>query len=337
LVNRSNIPSLFGVTLAQDSYGKIESKGVEFTLGHRNKIGNVSFFLESMLTYNVNEIIDLDETPPNVPWQAKKGDRIRDNTEVAALYEISFNRTVGGWNIYKFVEWATDPSRVATSHQDAIDHPNKYPYNMASNGNQLLGTAIFEDLDGDRKIDVNDMTPGGFTIIPDLIPSFTLGFEYKGFDARAVVNAYLNRSVFISPSMAWSGWGNMGTQEVVNTWGYYTDDPSDSRNINAIWPRPVYGGYNAIDSDRSTGTYKNDIWIRSGDYWALRNVEFGYTLPKNLVAKANMTNVRVYFSAYNVATWSKDLPSILDPDKPMSFCWWYPKVRTYTVGLNIGF
>ena len=39
------------------------------------------------------------------------------------------------------------------------------------------------------------------------------------------MDAYLNRSVFLSPAMAWSGWGNMGTQEVVNVWGYYTSDP----------------------------------------------------------------------------------------------------------------
>ena len=173
---------------------------------------------------------------------------------MSALYEGAFNRTVGGWNLYKFVEWATDPDLIATSHQDAIDNPHKYPYNIASGGKQLLGTAVFEDLDGDRKIDVNDMIPSGYTIIPDLIPSFTLGFGYKGFDARVVMNAYLNRSVFISPAMAWSGWGNMGTQEVVNVWGYHTDDPFDPRNVNASWPRPVYGGYEPVSSDRGTGT-----------------------------------------------------------------------------------
>ena len=339
LVDRSNIPGLMGAAVAQDSYGKIESRGFEVSLGHHNRIGDFRYYLEGMVTYNVNKIIDLDETPPNVPWQSKAGNRIYDNTEVAMLYEQNFfnNRSIGGWNIYKFVEWATDPSKVASSHEDAIANPDKYPYNMASNGNQTLGTAVFKDLDGDRKIDVNDMTPSVYTIIPDLIPSFTVGVGYKGFDARVVVNAYLNRSVFISPAMAWSGWGNMGTQEIVNTWGYYTDDPFDERNINARWPRPVYGGYESIGSDRSTGSYKNDVWVKTGNYWSLRNIEVGYELPKKLAAKAYMTKVRVYFSAYNVANWSQDLPKELDPEKPMSYLWWYPKVRTYSLGLNINF
>ena len=169
-------------------------------------------------------------------------------------------RRRGGWNIYKFEQWATDPNLIATSQQDAIDHPEKYPYNSASpKTGQQLGTAVFKDLNGDRQIDSNDMTPDTYTIIPELIPTITLGFEYKGLDAHATLTAYLNRDVFLSPAIGWSGWGNQGTHEVVNCWGYYTDDPLDPRNINAKYPRPTYGGYNPIDSERSTGTYQNDI------------------------------------------------------------------------------
>ena len=336
LVDRSTIPSLVGVTVAQDSYGKVESKGFELTLGHRSHIGKVNYYLEGMLTYNTNKITEMDETEPNVPWQRKTGKRIREYTSVQDLYEIPFNNTVGGWNIYKFDQWASDPGLIATSQQDAIDNPGKYPYNTASSGKQALGTAVFKDLNGDRQIDANDMIPNGYTLIPELIPALSLGIEYKGFDARAILNAYLNRSVFLSPAVGWSGWGNMGTHEVVNVWGYFNDDPTDPRNINAKYPRPVYGGYNPIDSERSTGTYQNDIWIQSGDYLSLRNIEIGYSLPEKLIAKAFMTKFRIYFSGYNLYNWSH-LPKDLDPEKPMSYVWWYPKVRSFSFGINIGF
>lgn len=336
LVDRSTIPSLVGVSVAQDSYGKVESKGVEVSLGHRGNIGKVNYFIEGMLSYNTNKITEMDETEPNVPWQRKTGDKIRDYTSVAELYEGSFTGSVGGWNIYKFDGWASDQNRIATSQQDAIDNPEKYPYNTASNGSQALGTAVFKDLNGDRKIDSNDMLPDSYTIIPELTPSMTFGVEYAGFDARAVLTAYLNRSVFLSPSVSYSGWSNMGTHEVTKAWGYFTDDPNDSRNINATYPRPTYGGFNAIDSDRSTGTYQNDIWVVNGDYLSLRNIEVGYSLPKNLIAKANLTKCRIYFSGYNLYTWSH-LPKGLDPEKPMSYCWWYPKTRSFSFGINIGF
>lgn len=336
LVDRSTIPSLVGVSVAQDSYGKVESKGFELTLGHHGNIGKFNYFVEGMLTYNTNKITEMDETEPNVSWQRKTGGRIRDYTSVAELYEGSFSNGVGGWNIYKFDRWAADPNRVATSLQDAIDHPEKYPYNTASNGSQQLGTAVFKDLNGDRQIDSNDMIPNSYTIIPDLIPSVTFGFEYAGFDARAILTAYLNRSVFLSPSLSYSGWSNMGTHEVTKAWGYYNDDPTDPRNINAKYPRPTYGGFNSIDSDRSTGTYQNDIWIVNGDYLSLRNIEIGYSLPKKLIAKANLTKCRFYFSGYNLCNWSH-LPKGLDPEKPMSYCWWYPKTRSFSFGVNISF
>lgn len=336
LVTRSTIPSIIGVSVSSDSYGKAESKGLEVTLGHRGKIGKVNYYLEGLLTYNTNKITEMDETEPNVEWQRKTGRRIYDGTEVAALYESSFNNTVGGWNIYKFVQWANDPDKVATSQQDAIDHPEKYPYHSASNGKQTLGTAVFKDLNGDRQIDSNDMLPDSYTIIPEIIPALNIGLEWNGFDVRAVFNAYLNRSVFLSPAISFSGWSNMGTHEVTKAWGYYTDNPADPRNINATYPRPLYGGFNAIDSDRATGTYKNDIWVRNGNYLSLRNVEIGYSLPKELIAKISMTKCRFYFSGYNLYNWS-DLPDDVDPEKPMSYCWWYPKTRSFTFGVNIGF
>ena len=337
LVTRSTIPTLIGVKVAQDSYGKVESKGFEATIGHRNKIGDFNYFIEGMVTYNINKITEMDETEPDVEWQRKTGNRIYDNTSVAQLYEQSFNGGLGGWNIYKFDQWATDPNLIATSQQDAIDNPQKYPYNTAAGSSlQQLGTAVFKDLNGDRQIDKNDMTPDSYTILPDLIPTLTFGFEYKGFDASATLTAYLNRDVFLSPAVGWSGWGNMGTHEVVNCWGYYTDDPLDPRNINAKYPRPLYGGYNNIDSNRDTGTYQNDIWIQSGDYLSLRNIEVGYSLPAQLIAKAGMTKCRFYFTGYNLFNWS-GLPDDCDPEKPMGYVWWYPKTRSFTFGVNIGF
>lgn len=336
LVTRSVIPSLIGVNVAKDSYGKAESKGMEITIGHRNRIGKVNYYVEGLLTYNTNKVTEMDETEPNVEWQRKTGKRIYDYTSVAGLYESSFNNTVGGWNIYKFQGWASDASLVATSHQDALDHPEKYPYNSASNGKQDLGTAVFKDLNGDRKIDSNDMTPDTYTIIPELIPTLNLGIEWNDFDARAVFTAYLNRSVFLSPALSYSGWSNMGTHEVTKAWGYYTDDPTDPRNINATYPRPTYGGFNAIDSDRSTNTYMNDVWVVNGNYLSLRNIEVGYSLPKQLIAKAGLTKCRFYFSGYNLCTWSST-PEGTDPEKPMSYCWWYPKTRSFSFGVNIGF
>lgn len=127
LVSRSTVPeTILGVPVAQDSYGKVESRGYELVLGHRGNIGkDFKYFIEGQLTFNTNKITDIDETAPDVEWQRKAGHRIYDNTSVAELYEQAQTGTnrVGGWNIYKFDQWASDPNLIATSQQDAIDHP----------------------------------------------------------------------------------------------------------------------------------------------------------------------------------------------------------------------
>ena len=82
----------------------------------------------------------------------------------------------------------------------------------------------------DRKIDSYDKVPTGYTNIPELIPTIRLGFSWKGFDARAVLTAYLNRTVPCRENMDYGfGWGGTSTHEITNTWGYYTDDPTDPR------------------------------------------------------------------------------------------------------------
>ena len=331
LVTRSTIPSLFGLAVPQDSYGKAETKGIELTLGHRNSIGKFNYYIEGMLSWNTNRITEMDELEPNVPWQRKTGKRIFDQFVADGICDGN----VGGWNVFLFKQWASDPDLIPTSHQDAIDHPDKYPYHSAAGSGQPLGTAVFEDLNGDRLIDTNDMTPLGYTMIPEITPSLNVGFEWKGLDARVILTAFLNRSVMCRENMAYSGYSKIPTHEVTKAWGYYTDDPNDPRNINAKYPRPQTTGFNPIDSQ--FGDYQhNTIWHTNGNYLSLRNIEVGYSLPKTLIAKVNMTQCRFYVSGYNLCTWSH-LPKGFDPEKPTSYTWWYPKTRTFSVGFQIGF
>ena len=71
-----------------------------------------------------------------------------------------------------------------------------------------LGNAVFKDVNGDRIIDTYDKMPMGYTKIPELIPTLNVGFEWKGFDARAVFTAYLNRTIGCRENMDNGfGWG----------------------------------------------------------------------------------------------------------------------------------
>lgn len=314
LVDRSTVPTLFGLTAPQDSYGKAETKGVEVTLGHANNIGDFKYYVDAMLTYNTNRITEMDELTPDYAYQAKTGTRI------------------GSSQLLIFDQWCSDESLIPTSHEDAIAHPEKYPYHAA--GTYKLGNAIFKDINGDRKIDTYDKIPYGYSNIPELIPNLRLGFEWKGFDARVVLTAYLNRTVSCRENMDYGfGWGGTSTHEVTKTWGYYTDDPTDPRNINAKYPRL---STSFSDIDRNYPYNESTIWVVNGNFLSLRNIEVGYSLPKQLIAKAGMTKCRFYFSGYNLCNWSH-LPDGFDPENPTNYIWAYPKTRSFTFGVNVGF
>ena len=317
LVSRSTIPDMYGMTVPQDSYGKAETKGIEITLGHNGNIGKFNYFIEGMLTYNTNKITEMDEIPPLYDYQAQTGNRI-DQVQIFMVSQL-----------------ATDASKISTSHQDAIDNPDKYPYQ----GTLKLGNAIFIDQNGDRLIDSYDKVPYGYggvftTPIPELLPSVKLGMEWKGFDARVLLTAFLNRTVSTRENMDFGfGWGGTATHEVTSTWGYYTDDPTDPRNLSAKYPR-LSTTFSA--NDRSYPRNENSIFIRNGDFLSLRNVEVGYSLPEKLIAKLNMTKCRVYFSGYNLWNWSH-FDNGFDPENPLNYIWAYPKTKSFSFGINIGF
>ena len=325
LVNRSTIPTLFGLNAPQDSYGKVESHGYEFTLGHRNNIGkNFSYFVEGMLSWNKNEITEMDELTPDHPYQARTGQRVNQ------------------WFMFLLDQWASDPNKIPESHEQVVadralpadQQVGYYPYHAA--GKYKLGNAVFKDINNDGKIDSYDMVPSGYanTKIPELIPSIRVGFEAFGFDARVVFTGYLNRTVECRENMDYAiGWGGATSHEVTKTWGYYTDDPTDPRNISAEYPRL---STSFSDIDRNYPYNQSDIWLRNGNFWSLRNIEIGYSLPKQLIAKLYMTKCRVYFSAYNIKTWSH-FENGFDPENPTNYIWAYPKTRSFSFGVNVQF
>ena len=58
-------------------------------------------------------------------------------------------------------------------------------------------------------------------------------------------------------------------------------------------------------------------------YLRLKNVQLGYSIPKSVIQKIRISNIRVFFSADN-----------LDPEK-LNVNDGYPLMKTFTFGLNV--
>ena len=117
---------------------------------------------------------------------------------------------------------------------------------------------------------------------------------------------------------------------------YYRDANSDPRvlahlgqNVNAYFPRP----YNSTEGNKNFQT--STKYLLSGAYVRLKNVQATYTLPNAWLNAAKIKSCRVYFSAENVAVWSK-LPEYLDPEV-VNGGKMYPQQAVYSMGVNLGF
>ena len=108
--------------------------------------------------------------------------------------------------------------------------------------------------------------------------------------------------------------------------------------INAWTPDNANSNIPKYEISDTNMAASSDRFLTSASYLCLQNVNFGYTLPKNLVAKAHLTNVRVYFSGSNLWLWSKRQG--LDPRQSITgatAAYTYSPMRTIQGGVTISF
>ena len=109
---------------------------------------------------------------------------------------------------------------------------------------------------------------------------------------------------------------------------YNPDNPTDSRtNLFSNNPRLTN------NSGSSQSELTNTKWLYKGDFLKLKNLTFGYTIPKNLVQKIYIQNIRVFLSGENLFTITS-YPGI-DPEMRSSID--YLTYRQFLFGANITF
>ena len=93
---------------------------------------------------------------------------------------------------------------------------------------------------------------------------------------------------------------------------YWSKYNSDEQNLQAKYPRvsTVGNGVNYVSSD---------YWLFNGAYFRLKNITLGYNLPKPIVEKLKLNDVRIYTSI-------SDLFSIDNYPKG-----WDPEVSDYWI------
>lgn len=190
----------------------------------------------------------------------------------------------------------------------------------------INGTAqdvIVKDLNGDGIITDDDKTILGDPYA-DLIWSFTNEFKYGNFDLSIMIQGSLGAEV-----------KNIGDQYFETQWQGATTSPAQLVTDGVI-------GHTSFLQEKVL----TDDQVQSANYFSLRNVNFGYTLPSEITSKYGVGNLRVYISGQNLIYKTSDEYEGFNPEyidtgnTPTSYGSQRagsPLFRTVTAGLSLQF
>jgi TonB-linked SusC/RagA family outer membrane protein len=189
------------------------------------------------------------------------------------------------------------------------------------------GSIRVADVNEDGVIDQNDRV-----ILGDNKPDFEFGitnsFSYKNFDLSCLINGVIGFDVW-----------NMELSYYRENRHYVTDYQWFSEeDIGNGWTPANRDGVDPRDTD---------FYIEDGSYWAIRNVNLGYTIPNHVFMNNLFGGSRIYFAILNLYVHkSKDFHSYnpegltdyeSEATRPGVNFGSEPLSRTYTVGINLVF
>lgn len=187
------------------------------------------------------------------------------------------------------------------------------------NSNTAAGDIRYKNQNGDDKIDANDRV-----VIGDPNPHFlygvNLGFDYKNFDSNMFFQGIGQKDRVIMDNFVRPFYDSSIFEHHLDYW--------TPENTGAKYPR-------ILNKDDGTHNYQqSDYWMINAGYFRMKNLQIGYTIPREILRPAGFDRVRVYFSANNLFTVSDFVPG-MDPESEKSVS--YPFARTYSFGLNVQF
>lgn len=310
------IPSFLGVdedpaTQLQNA-GEIRNSGIEAMLSTKNLVGDLTWSSDLVFAMNKNEVLSLPDS--TIQYENAPG-HFNISTGFMLLQE---GQPIGIYYGYVY-EGVTQPEDVLLEGSDG-----------------KVGGEQFKDLNGDGKLDDADRTIIG-NPHPKFTWSFNNNFTYKNFDLNLFIQGVQGNEMMNLTRMeleSFRGTTNVSTAAL--------DRYDAVSNPNGSIP--------SADTDRTMKV--SSRWVEDGSYVRLKNLALGYTVPKSVLDKIKVRSLRVYVSAQNLLTFTNY--SGLDPEaayqnegdgtnngdsnRNLGLDYGsYPNVKTYTVGLNLGF
>lgn len=184
-----------------------------------------------------------------------------------------------------------------------------------------VGDIKYVDQNGDKKITSDDVVYAG-TTTPRFCFGLNMGAEWNNFDLSLFFQGVGKRNIYLDTNYSHpyqNAWDNYSFKDLMD---YWTPENPDAR-----FPRPHQGAHNYLYSTH---------WLQNAAYIRLKNIQVGYSLPKNILGKLKLEGLRFYLSGENL--WEYTSMLMFDPEasKPKDAATGvYPLNRAVSFGLSL--
>lgn len=260
------------------NFGDMKNTGFDFNFNYRDQKGDWSWDINLNLSHYKNEVLRLSEQKDYSLWGY--GTRLSGPV----------TRTTAGQPISMFYGYQVDG--FYENVQEVMALP---PLGMSSMSEEeakaYVGKFKFADTDKDGKLSESDRTYIG-NPHPDLIAGLNATVTWKNWDFTMFWYSTIGNDLFNNTKFFTDFWGfdgNRSRRMLEQSWTPGAD------NSNAILP--------ILDNkDNYSGANSSSYYVEDASFLRLKNVVLGYTLPKDWLKKANISNLRLYVQAENLFT-----------------------------------
>ncbi|MES2277193.1 MAG: TonB-dependent receptor [Bacteroidota bacterium] len=329
LLLNASLPYAIGIesSTGYENIGKLQNQGLEISLNTTN-ISTPKFTWSSNfnISFNKNKIQSLTQGQNAI----LAGSGTFFNTTYTSLfpYISVVGRPLGEMyglifdGVYQYSDFDKMPNGSYLLKPNITD-------NGTTRNTIKPGDVKYKDLNGDLTVNNKDYTIIGHGL-PASTGGFSNNFRFHQFDLNVLLQWSYGNDIINANRIAFEG--GVVVNPNLNQFASYENRWEPDNPSNTLFR--AGGGGNAAYSSRV---------VEDGSYLKLRTVSLGYSLPKSLLTRLKVQNVRIYASAQNILTftgYSGQDPEVSARNSTLTpgFDYTaYPHSLTVVMGLNATF
>ena len=314
------LPNVYGYAAPLENNGQLRTRGYELMLSW-----NDAFTLNNK-PFNYGITVSLADSKSKLVKYAGNQTKV-----LGSNYEGMEWGEIWGYKIQGIYQ--TDAEVTARGVDQSF---------ISSRFTNKAGDLIFEDIDGNHKINNGKGTlddHGDLVKLGNSLPRYHYSLSaragWNGFDFSVFFQG-VGKQYFYPDGNNFAFWGPYSCVYTSFTPIDFESKVWSTNNPDAYFPRPAGG----IARDGGALTKINDRYLQNLAYCRLKNLTFGYTLPRTLTQKVKIDKVRIYFSSENLFTFSKLDSKYLDPEQASGKGGSgnvYPYSKSFAFGLDVTF